>query len=77
LVEDEFALDIRESKTDRMKASCRASMDGDIDIAGHSITKSQSAGRATGRWSRRVAASAQQRDREQKYGKDKLWLSHD
>ena len=76
MVEDEFALDIRESKTNRLKASCRTSMDGDIDIAGDSITKSQSTGRAAGRWSRRVAASCQQRDGEQKDGEDTVELPH-
>lgn len=77
MVQDKFALDIREPKTDWLKASCRTSMDGDIDIAGHSITKRQSAGRAAGRWSRRVAASAQQQDCEQKDAQDTVELSHD
>ena len=77
MVEDEFALDIRESKTNRLKASCRTSMDGDIDIAGDSITKSQSTGRAACCWSRRVAASCQQRDGEQKDSLDTVELSHD
>ena len=52
-------------------------MDSDVDVAGHSITKSQSAGRATGRWSGCIAASAQQQDGEQKDGHDTVELSHD
>jgi hypothetical protein len=54
LVEDEFAFGIRESKTNRLKASRRVSMNGDVDIAGDSIPESQLAWCATcGRLSER------------------------
>ena len=77
LIENELSVDIRESKTDRLKAPCRISMDCDIDIAGDAIPKSQRARCTTCGWSRRVAASCQQRDAEQKDGQDIVEMSHD
>jgi hypothetical protein len=52
-------------------------MDGDIDIAGHSISKSQRAGRATGCRSSRITASCQQREGDKKDSQGNVELSHD